>query len=163
MVTITGEKEDVNFRKALNYALRLLGYRARTIAEMRERLELKGFSDTSIELVLERLQAEGYLNDAEFARNWIESRLSSKPIGRRRVSHELHQKGVPRETISRELEGYLDHDHEVKLAMELVEKRWQATASLSQEKAWQRFSSFLERRGFSPDTIETLRRRLKVL
>lgn len=160
VVIINEPNGDTNYRKALEYALKLLAYRARTTAGIKKKMADKGFPSATIELVLNKLQAEGYLDDGQFVRNWIESRLAAKPMGRRRMVFELQQKGVAKETIIRALEGYSKNQDEMELATKLAEQRWQSSDNLSPEKAWQRLASFLERRGFSWDTIEAVRRRL---
>ena len=60
---IAGEKPV-----AMGRALNLLGYRARSEAEIRDRLTRYGYLEETIEGVVLRLEELGYLDDAEFAR-----------------------------------------------------------------------------------------------
>src|ERR1700679_2855486 len=79
-------------------ALRFLKIRPRSIAELREKLELKSFSKEEIEAVLHELIASGLLDDRAFTRSWINYRLA-RPFGFRRIIQELHFKGFDQELI----------------------------------------------------------------
>src|SRR5215212_4561587 len=61
-----------NGDQALRAALRLLEARPRSIAEMRDRLRRKQFADEAITAAIERLKALDMLDDASFARFWVE-------------------------------------------------------------------------------------------
>ena len=74
-------------------ALRLLGYRFRSEAELRKRLREKEHDPDAIEDALARLKTEGWIDDARFARILADSR-SRKGIGPKRVSLELRRFGV---------------------------------------------------------------------
>src|SRR5688500_7561394 len=53
---------------AMGRALNLLGYRARSEAEIRDRLKRYGYVGETIDAVVARLGELGYLDDAQFAR-----------------------------------------------------------------------------------------------
>ena len=101
--------EDL-FQKALARALVLLGYRPRSESEVRQRLVRAKFEPELIERVVEKLRAERYLDDREFARFWTENRTSFNPRGGRLISLELRQKGVERGAIEEALEEGLDEE-----------------------------------------------------
>ena len=73
-------------------ALNLLGYRARSEAEIRDRLARYGYVGETIEAVILRLEELGYLDDVEFART--KAREKARRYGPRRVSVELRKSGV---------------------------------------------------------------------
>ena len=77
---------------AMGRALNLLGYRARSESEIRERLGGYGYAGETIEAVVVRLEELGYLDDAEFAR--LKAREQARRYGPRRVSEELRKSGV---------------------------------------------------------------------
>ena len=77
---------------AMGRALNLLGYRARSEAEIRERLRRYGYVDETIEVVIHRLEELGYLDDAEFAR--ARAHEKARRYGPRRVSIELRKSGA---------------------------------------------------------------------
>src|SRR5438874_318192 len=87
-------------RRALDSALRLLGYRARSRAEMRQRLSRKGYEEEIVDEALAWLEAHGLLDDAQFSQAWVESRADAHPMGRERLAWELRGKGVDGETVA---------------------------------------------------------------
>jgi regulatory protein len=94
-VRVAGEKPV-----AMGRALNLLGYRARSEAEIRDRLKRYGYIRETTDAVVLRLQELGYLDDAAFAR--LKAREKARRYGPRRVSLELKKSGV-RETLAREV------------------------------------------------------------
>ena len=68
---------------AMGRALNLLGYRARSEAEIRDRLTRYGYVGETIDAVILRLKELGYLDDAEFART--KAREKARRYGPRRV------------------------------------------------------------------------------
>ncbi len=134
--------------RARNAALRLLALRPRTAAEMRERLRRR-FSDTAAEQTVSKLQAEGLLNDKDFARQWRESRERRKPRSPGMIAQELKQRGVAAEIISQALEGFDSYAAAYRSAI-----RYASRQSSSDRAAFgRRVGSYLERRGFNPGVI----------
>lgn len=80
--------------EVLDVAARFLEPRPRAIAEVRRRLSTAGYRPELVEAALERLLALGYLDDAAFARNWVESRDRARPRGEPALRRELALKGI---------------------------------------------------------------------
>ena len=80
--------------KAMRAAIRALEQRPRSSAELRERLQRKGYEAEAIDQALERLQQLGLINDADFARRWIENRQLLRPRGPGALRNELRHKGI---------------------------------------------------------------------
>ena len=78
-------------------AARFLEVRPRSVAEVRRRLRSAGYAAALVEGAVERLVELGFLDDAAFARAWVESRDRARPRGERALRVELRQKGVGRE------------------------------------------------------------------
>lgn len=138
--------------KATESALRLLGVRPRAEHELRDRLKRKGYEPATIDLALERVRNWGYLDDADFARRWVDNRLEYRPRSKRMLEMELRQKGVDRETISSTIEE-TDID-EVASATELARKAVAKMSSLDPVVARRRITGQLARRGFNYGTIK---------
>jgi regulatory protein len=94
------------FQASYNRALDFLAVRPRSAWEVRDRLRRKGVPETDIGGVIERLERAGYLDDAAFARFWIEERARSNPRGPRLLQQELRRKGVSGPVIARELAAF---------------------------------------------------------
>jgi regulatory protein len=75
-------------------AARFLEARPRSSDEVRRRLRDAGYRAELVEGTLERLTELGYLDDAAFARGWVESRDRARPRGARALRDELRRKGV---------------------------------------------------------------------
>ncbi|HTY08400.1 MAG TPA: regulatory protein RecX, partial [Candidatus Edwardsbacteria bacterium] len=109
---------------AKEYALKLLSVRPRSVAELRQRLAMRHFTDAAISEAVADLLRAGLLDDAKFAQLWVESRISSKPMGPARLRSELLAKGVDRETIARVLSDKREDLDEQGAALKLARKRW---------------------------------------
>ncbi len=130
-------------------ALHYLTPRARSEAEVRRYLLGKGFSEPTVESVLDRLRGVGLLDDLAFARFWIENRLRFRPRGKRGLRYELRQKGVPDAII----EALLDNYDEEEAARRFVEAESRRLAHLPDDLRRHRLSERLARRGFAYATI----------
>lgn len=83
----------------LEAAARFLEPRARSVTEVRQRLTGAGYRTDLVEGAITRMVELGVLDDAAFARAWIESRDRARPRGERAIRQELALKGVDRETV----------------------------------------------------------------
>ena len=83
----------------MDAAATFLGVRPRSVDETRRRLRHLGYPDALVDTVVERLIEMNYLDDAAFARAWVESRDRARPRGDMALRRELALKGVPRELI----------------------------------------------------------------
>ncbi len=138
-------------------AFRYLGVSARSRAEMERRLSRDEFPQEVIESVLVELEAGGYLDDAKFARDWIEDRADRKRYGKSRLAAELRRKGLDRDLLEETLSGVTDQE-ELDRARAAASPRWDADAyqaADAQERAAirRRISGFLQRRGFGWSVI----------
>jgi regulatory protein len=88
----------------LEAAARFLEARARSVAEVRRRLSTAGYQAELIDGAITRLTELGMLDDATFARAWIESRDRARPRGERALANELRIKGLDRSVILEALE-----------------------------------------------------------
>jgi len=80
--------------EVLAAAARFLEARPRSTDETRRRLRDAGYRVDLVAAALDRLTELGYLDDAAFARTWVESRDRARPRGARALRDELRRKGV---------------------------------------------------------------------
>ncbi|MBE0479613.1 MAG: regulatory protein RecX [Dehalococcoidia bacterium] len=139
------------FQLALDQALRFLGPRPRSEAEIRTRLRRNAVDDETILQVIDELRTRGLIDDLAFARFWCENRESFKPAGRRLLRFELRQKGLQASTIA-----------EVTEAVDEEECAYQAAVGRAARLSRQDYAafrqdlgSFLKRRGFGYDLIKS--------
>ncbi len=142
-------KHDDLLHRSLNNALRYLGPRPRSEAEVRTRLRRQGFDSSTIQQVIEKLKEQELIDDAGFARFWCENRENFRPRSRRFVEFELRQKGVDPETAA-DVTAQLDDEHS---AYKAALKKADTLAGLDLQSFRKRLSAFLRQRGFSYEVI----------
>lgn len=135
--------------QAHSLCLRLLTGRSRTRAELTGQLTKRGYPDEVIAKVLDRLAGVGLVDDAEFADQWIRSRVRTGK-GNRAMIAELKTKGVDEDVIASALDA-LDVDDERLRAERLVEQklRREVLGGDDDMKVMRRLVGMLARRGYS--------------
>jgi regulatory protein len=134
-------------------AVRYLGPRPRSVSEIRRHLRYKHFDDTAIDAAIEKLRAQGYIDDEAFARYWVEQRDRFRPKGERAIVSELLQKGISRETIELAI-GERAPESETQRAREVIRRPLAAWTSLAEPERKRKIHQYLAQRGFSYDVIE---------
>lgn len=142
--------------KAKNNAYALLRLRPRSEFEIRQRLKLKGYSDSLIESVAGDLRRLGDIDDEKFARFWIDSRMHLNPVGDVILKHELKLKGVSDSIIEATLSQKAKNYDEYEVAFSMAKERFERFRKLDRHKAMKRVYDFLMRRGFRYDTIQRI-------
>jgi len=142
-------KEADTVEKAKEAAIRLIEYRPRSSGEIRRKLRQKAYSDTVIEHVIERLTDVQLLDDAAFARYWVEQRETFKPRSQMALRQELRQKGVQRDVIDKAVSEV----DELAAAQKAAEKQARRYMKLPEDAFKKKLGGFLRRRGFNYDII----------
>jgi regulatory protein len=132
---------------ARTIALRKLTIRACTRHELDQALQAKNVPRAAIDVVLDRLEEVGLVDDASFAVDWVTSRQQRRHLSRHVLRRELQAKGVQRSDIDSAL-GCVDFDAELKSARELVERKRAAMNGLSRDVQYRRLAGILSRRRF---------------
>jgi len=136
----------------LQRALRFLGYRPRSEAELRNFLVQRGCSAAIVERALAKLRALHYLDDDTFAHNWARSRAESRGYGPKRIEQELRTKGIGQGLIREVLGKTFAPGDEAARAKLTLAKRFKIN-QLDDEKTLRRAVGFLQRRGYSSQVI----------
>jgi SOS response regulatory protein OraA/RecX len=123
-------------------ALRLLTTRARTRAELRQRLEQRGFEPAAVAETLERLERVGLVDDAALAAAVAEGR-AERGLDAPAIAAELRDRGV-----------------DPAVADQAAEARLAQLAGLPAPTQLRRLAAYLTRRGYPPDLAETVARDL---
>lgn len=125
-------------------ALRLLASRPRSEKEMRTRLAMRGFEPAVIDEEADRLRRAGLLDDAKFARAWVEDRKRVSPRGRRMLRYELLGRGIDPESVDLVTDDIDDRE----TALALARSRARGSALADYETFLAKVGGFLRRRGF---------------
>lgn len=142
-------------RRATESCLRLLELRARSRREFEQRLRQKGYEPNVIEDAVASLARLGFVDDTQFAEQWVASRSRARPAGARRLRAELAQKGVGKEEIEQAVAG-VTGDDELTLARIALAKKVRVLPEDKQARReeWRRLAGFLQRRGFGWETTK---------
>lgn len=160
--------EDLRCR-ARDAALALLAHRPRSRGEVRRRLWSAGYPPPVVEACLDRLVAEGLLDDRAFADAFVRDRLRLKPKGPARLRDELRARGVDGAVADAAIrDGLAEADaSDGSLAVEVAlrwlagrgarEREALASARFGEERdaALRRLVGFLKRRGFGGDAVRS--------
>ena len=138
------------YRFALDRAVGYLAARACSRYEIEQKLLRAGYRPSTVEMVLYKLQRENLLDDADFARQWVESR-STRKLGRSRIAQELRRKGVSQEEAEEAL-SVIDDEEQLSGAIALAKKAAERIKPGEDlRKAANRIAGMLARRGYSWD------------
>ncbi len=146
------QEQHILYEKGLQKALYLLGDMPRTERQLRQKLEQSraGYPPAVVDAIIEEMKGYGYIDDAEYTRNYFRSRGGSRSL--RAMTFELQQKGVSREVISLVQEEEDWGAGEAAAIERLAEKRKIDPRTASMEEM-QRLYRYLAGKGFSFDTI----------
>ncbi len=129
--------------------LRQLTGQPRTRAELTRALQRKNVPGDVIDSVLGRFSEVGLIDDAAFARAWVESRHAGRGLARRALAHELRRRGVGDEEVG-EAVDQLSPEKELATARALVARRLPSTRGLDGRARVRRLAGMLARKGYSP-------------
>lgn len=142
-----GDATQYLYAKILNF----ISYRPRSVQEVRDRLyhyDLKEKSKQNI--LIERLQSRGYLDDLAFARWFTLSRNAHRPRSSRLLAQELKAKGVSEEIIKSLSSLVIDEGQTITT---ILNKKLGAPRVLEPNQR-QKIFTFLSRQGFPWDKIK---------
>jgi regulatory protein len=142
----SAEADPESVARAL--VLRRLTTSAATRAQLAALLARRGVPDDVAERVLNRFGEVDLIDDAAYARAWVESRHSGRGLARRALAYELRQRGVADSDAAEALES-VDPERELAAARELVRRRLPATEGLDPAARTRRLAGLLARKGYS--------------
>lgn len=143
-----GDTADPEAR-ARQICLRLLTLAPRTRAQLADALRARGVPGDAADAVLDRFADVGLIDDAAFARAWVESRHYSRGLAGRALRAELRRRGVDDGQIRDAIED-LGPDAEVTTARRLVQQKLPGTRGLPPEARIRRLAGTLARKGYPP-------------
>src|SRR6195952_2112278 len=96
--------------------------RARSRSDLATKLAQRNVPDDIAGRLLDRFEEVGLVDDAAFARLWVEQRQSGRGLARRALAQELRRKGID-DDVAREALDEIDPDDEVESARVLVRRK----------------------------------------
>ena len=153
MIALDSEE---NLEDAHEKALRFLEPRPRSTAEVRQHLLKKDVPADVVTRVIEKLTGAGLLDDAAFAKYWVENREEFRPRAGRALRFELKRKGLADTAISDAI-GKID---ESESAYRAGLARARRLSTLEYREFRDKLVAFLARRGFSYEVAKRAAERL---
>jgi regulatory protein len=141
---------------AREIALRQLTVRARSRTELGRALARKRVPDEVAATVLDRLEEVGLIDDAVFARDWLEAG-ARRQKSRRALLLELGEKGVDRDVVDAAV-AELDGDRDYTIARGFAERKAASLAGLDPQVRYRRLAGALARRGFPASVVSQVTR-----
>jgi regulatory protein len=144
-----------NFEKFYNASLRFLSFRPRSEKEVRDSLKRKKAPPKIIEEIILKLKELNFINDREFAKWWIEQRLTFRLKALRVIKNELKLKGIIDEITEDVLrESQVEQKADYDIAKKLAERKVERYKGLAYKDKRLKLTRFLANKGFSFEDIE---------
>lgn len=139
-------------------AARLLAQKARSEADLRARLERSQFTPGIIDATVAYLRSKGLIDDAQLARETVDSTLRKAPAGDALLLQRVEREGVPQPLAERAVSQTVRPERARAAAMaRLIEGR--LPRELDKTSRWRRALGAMARRGFGEEeSMEALRR-----
>jgi regulatory protein len=132
---------------ARQICLQMLTAAPRTRAQLASTLARRGVPQDAADALLDRFTDVKLIDDAMFARAWVDSRHHGRGLSRRVLAAELRQRGVAAPEIQSAV-GRLDPEQEYATARALVDRRLAATRGLPAPARIRRLTGLLARKGY---------------
>lgn len=145
--------DKVLYKRAKERALFLLKDSGKTRKQISDKLKQGYYPEAVIDNVIEFLERYSYVDDYEYALNYIDNNCKGKSL--KRIRNDLYAKGIAKELIEKAVNS-AEIDEDISIA-KLIEKKIKRY-DLNDPKDKRRFYALLQRNGYSYDLIaKTLR------
>jgi regulatory protein len=128
-------------------ALRKLAAAPQTRAQLNDAMARRGVPAEVRDRVLDRFDDVGLIDDAMFARMWVESRHAGRGLAKKALAHELRRRGVDSALVE-EAVAELAPEQEETAARALVARRLPSTRGLDAATQTRRLAGMLARKGY---------------
>lgn len=148
----------INKSRLIDYSLRLVSIKRYTVSEIRKKLSTlcKNHPEIGVGIIdeaISRLLELKYLDDNEFVKDYVLSRIQFKPRGISLIKQELKIKGIDKNIIESGFEE-MDYD-ESKACLDLISKKNRLWSKHPLRKQKEKAFRFLAGKGFSKEAIYT--------
>jgi regulatory protein len=145
---VTSSSFEERLQHALDVAYRFLGRRDRTVAEVRERLDGEEIGAEVVDEAIAELTRQGYLDDARYARRFVEDRRAIDAWGAERIERRLLGVGVAPALIAAAI-GERGAGEELEAAVAVLRRRFPRAPA--DDRARDRALGLLVRKGYDLD------------
>jgi regulatory protein len=139
---------EARLQHALDLSYRYLGFRDRTVLEIRRHLEAKRVEPDTIDQTVAELCEQGYLDDARFAQRFVEDRRTLDHWGNERIERKLLASGVDGDLVAVALvaaEATLG-ESQAEAALTILARRYRTPPETERDR--EKALGFLVRKGY---------------
>ncbi len=158
----SGRPKKLDAQQLWDYALRVLGQRAQSAAEVRQKLLRRAASPADVSAAMLKLQEYGLSDDAKFSEAFAVSRVRNRGFGRYRVLRDLQAKRVSSKIAQTAVEEAFAGTDEAQLIEAFLQRKYRGkdlALFLKQEKNLATVYRRLRTAGFtSSGSIAVLKR-----
>lgn len=147
---------------AYEHALKLLTARQYTARNLRRKLAQKGFAAEVADAAIERLTANGLLDDARYAATFGRGKLLGPGASKRRIRQQLYQRGIPNDVADAAIDAVIE-DESVDLEAVIekdARKKLASLGGLEPPIIKRRLYSHLARHGYDIDEINAVMKKV---
>ncbi len=145
--------EESNEKRAFQIALHYLSFKPRTHYEITMYLFKKDYEDKIINKVLEKLTYYRYIDDKQYALNYISSAIAEGKKSSNTVKSKLISKGISLEIIEDCIKLF-SSDVNIKIAKEISNKYFYQKSNLPLKQLKSKLSQLLVHKGFTWEVID---------
>jgi|GEM_PF-597342 SOS response regulatory protein OraA/RecX len=142
-------KEPENTNKAYEYAVFLLSLQLRTVGEIRQKMEGRGYTSAVIENTIDELHRQKYLDDERYAEVFLDNLKQYKNLGYYGIKRKFMAKKLPSGIIGKILDEGLSVEDELKIAKRYLKKELPSGVILSPSASEDEESLTYVRRSFA--------------
>lgn len=150
---LTAEERNKAFLQALRY----IGIRPRSAAELERYLIEKGHDKEIAKEIRRRCEQQGYIDDKAFAAQWVGERMKRKQRSAYALRRELQLKGIHSEIVNAVIQD-ISREDELDAARKLASKRLKGISGPLELQDERKLLQMLARNGFSSSVINQLRK-----
>lgn len=118
-------REQNELSKCMRKALSLLNYRDRTSFELKKKLKENSFDEKEIELTVNRLTENNYINDNSFLETYIN--FHKDTVSKTKITQKLWLLGVPTDLIASKISQIFSENDEYNSCLAAMESRIRIT------------------------------------
>jgi len=123
-MALRGKPKKLDSGGLWDYALRVLGQRAHSANQLRQKLSKRSESAADVTAVMGKLRDYGLTDDTKFSEAFASSRLQNRGFGRFRVLRDLHSRSVSGSIAKAAVEKTFAETDEVELIQRFLERKY---------------------------------------
>ncbi len=138
---------------AMDRALTYIGYKNRTVQEIRNYLKEKAYSEKVITETVDKLKDYGYLGDERYVKIVCQNNAVGNRYGKNRIIRDLKQRGIA-ESLLEKVARWLENNGEEANAEFHYRRAYRKYDRYMPKKKKEKIAQYLTRQGFSWETVQ---------